>query len=236
MLFVIYWLNEDCLSQFKQRGFSTLPARICNLHDNSRAPVGSPLGSALGLPRRFHCCCFPITKPSTPKDEKKIWFPCHVHNDMYVWFHAVTAEGDGAVVIKFLQTHRRWYIKDCRVERRPSYAAANPKKICFIAITKDRQSGVAFHVSHNNGVSVIIIPQSDLVPFPLSCIQISCGFLTGYELPCRENHSITQLCCCMSYMSYRRSFLTWRWIVQAVLCYLCDGVGEPWCKFWVIIT
>ena len=36
MLCVIYWLNEGCLSQFRQQGFSTLPARICNSHDTGR--------------------------------------------------------------------------------------------------------------------------------------------------------------------------------------------------------
>ncbi len=159
MLCVISWLNEGFLSQFSQQGFSTPPARICKLHDNSSSPVGSPLGSVLDLPQR--CFCFSITKTSTHKDEKKIWFPCHVQSDMYVWFHAVTAQGNGADVIKFLQTHRRWYIEGCCVEWRPSYAAANLKESFFIASEND--PGVAFHVSHNNGVSVIITPQGDLV-------------------------------------------------------------------------
>lgn len=152
---------------FRQQGISTLPARICNLHDISRAPVGPPLDSALDLPQR-HCCCS-ITKPSTPKE--KVWYPCHVQNDMYVWFHAVTAEGNGPVVIKFLQTHRRWYIEDCRVERRASYAAANPRYTFLLRVKRicDR-----LHVNLNNGVSVIIIPQGDWVPFH--------SFLYSYQL------------------------------------------------------
>ena len=81
VLFVIYWLNVVCLSQFKQQGSSALPARICNFRDNSGAPAGSPPGAVLDL---SPCCCFSITEPSRLKVWKKIRFPCHVRSDMCV--------------------------------------------------------------------------------------------------------------------------------------------------------
>lgn len=164
MLCVIYWLNQGCLSQFRLQGFSTLSARICNLHDHSREPVESPLDSALELPQRCYGCCSFITKRSTPV-VKKIWYPRHVYNDMYVWLLAVTAEGDGAVVIRFLQTHRRWYKRGGRVERKTFIRSSPYKWFVLIAREKDQWSGVAFHFNHNNGVSAIIIPQSEWVPF-----------------------------------------------------------------------
>lgn len=109
----------------------------------------------------------PSPSPQRQRTRRRSCFPCHVQSDMYAWFHAVTAEGNGAVVIKFLQTHRRWYIEGCRVERRPSYAAANPRDSGFFFYHQRKGSVVRcrlFHVNHNNGVSVIISPQADLPP------------------------------------------------------------------------
>lgn len=66
MLCVIYWLNEGCLFQFRQQGFSTLSARICNLLNSSRAPVGSPLDSALDLPQRRYSLLVPLLLLPSP--------------------------------------------------------------------------------------------------------------------------------------------------------------------------
>lgn len=166
MLCVIYWLNEGCLSQFRQQGFSTLPARICNSHDTGRL-TDLHWAFVLDLPQRCWNCRLSITEPSAPEDEKKIVLslPCAERHVCVIscgdsggeWSSCHQIPADAPTVIHWrLSCREKTFIRSSQSER-----------LGFFFYHQRKGSVVRcrlFHVNHNNGVSVIISPQADLPP------------------------------------------------------------------------
>ncbi|CAK6970522.1 unnamed protein product [Scomber scombrus] len=155
MLCVIYWLDEGCLSQFRQQGFSTLPARICNLHDKKHGACRISIGLCAGSPTAPLLLLLLLlhhhqTRNVKGGEEALISLPCaerHVCVNSYgdsggEWSSCHQIPADAPTVIQRRLSYReKTFIRRSQSER-----------FIFIASEKDQWSGVAFHVYHNNGV------------------------------------------------------------------------------------